>query len=139
MSAPSKMDKGAPEVGESSSSSEVPIPMPPPVASNTLVPSYEVGVMRQSSGYHGVHPYCDVAICSIPRRMVGQPFQEWLAIAHAFCRLPEGDPSCVDISIPDVVKLNVGTVSLECQSGSGINGIDVPVVVVPGLSSLVGS
>ena len=71
--------------------------------------------------------------------MVGQSFQEWLALAHASCRLPEGDPSSVNVSIPNVVELPIGTVGLECQPGSGISGVDVPDIVVPGLLSLVGS
>ena len=51
MSAPSKMDEGAPEVGESSSSSEAPIPILPPVALSTPVPSYKVGVLQRSLGH----------------------------------------------------------------------------------------
>ena len=66
MSAPSKMDKGAPEVGESSSSSEEQIPVPPPVTFNTPVPLYKVGVIQRSSGHRGVHPYHDIAIHSVP-------------------------------------------------------------------------
>ena len=45
MSALSEADEGAPEIGESSSSSKTPIPIPPPVSSGTLVPTYDVGVM----------------------------------------------------------------------------------------------
>ena len=45
MSVPSKMDKGAPEVGELSSSSKALIPIPPLITLGTLVLSYEVGVM----------------------------------------------------------------------------------------------
>ena len=59
MSAPSEMDEGTPEVGESSTSSEAPIPVPLPQPSSTPSPPYKVGVMRQSSGHQGVHPYHD--------------------------------------------------------------------------------
>ena len=51
MSVPSEMDKGSPEVGESSSSSEDPILVPPLITSGSLVLSYEVGVMQRSLGY----------------------------------------------------------------------------------------
>ena len=71
--------------------------------------------------------------------MVGQPFQEWLTITHTSHQLPEGDSLSVDISIPDVIKLSIGTVSLEHQPGSGISGDDVPDVVVLGSLSSVGS
>ena len=50
-SASSKMDEGAPEGGESSSSSEDPIPVLPPISLDTPVLSYEVGVMQRLSGY----------------------------------------------------------------------------------------
>ena len=71
--------------------------------------------------------------------MAGQPFQQWLAIARAACRFPAGDLSGIDVSIPDVVKLDAGVVGMEHQSGSGIIGTDVPVVTVPGLPPLVDS
>ena len=74
------MDEGAPEVGESSASSEAPIPIPPPQPSGTLSPLYEVGVMQRSSGHQGVHPYHDAVFQSIPQRVAGQPFQQWLAL-----------------------------------------------------------
>ena len=44
-SAPSEMDEGAPEVGESSASSEAPILIPPPQPSTTPSPLYKVGAM----------------------------------------------------------------------------------------------
>ena len=62
--------------------------------------------------------------------MAGQPFQQWLALTQAARQFPTGDPSDVDISIPDISELYVGAVSLEHQPGSGIVGTDVPVVVV---------
>ena len=77
------MDEGAPEVGELSTSSEAPIPIPPPQPSSTLSLLYEVGVMRRSSGHQGVHPYHDAVFQSVPQRVAGQPFQQWLAIARA--------------------------------------------------------
>ena len=55
MFAPSEMDKGAPEVGDESLTSEEPIPILLPAASNTLALGYEVGTMRRSSGYPEVH------------------------------------------------------------------------------------
>ena len=112
-SAPSKMDEGVPEVGEASSSSKEPIPVLPPITLDALVPLYEVGVMQKSSGYRGVHPYHSIAIHSVPRQMVGQYFQEWYAITHTSCQLPEGDPSSVDVSIPNTTELHVETVGLE--------------------------
>ena len=51
MSAPSEMDEAVPEVGESSSSEEEQIPVPPPITLDSLVPMYEVSVMRWLSGY----------------------------------------------------------------------------------------
>ena len=51
MSAPSEMDEGTPEVGESSASSEAPILILPPQPLNTLAPMYEVGVLCRLSGY----------------------------------------------------------------------------------------
>ena len=128
-----------PEVGESSSSSEAPIPIPPPMPSNTPVPAYEVGVMQRSSGYQGVHPYHDTVLSSIPQLVDGQSFQQWLALARTARRLPKGDSLDVDVSIPDIVELDVGTIGLEHQSGSGVSGVDVPVVIVPGSLPSIGS
>ena len=71
--------------------------------------------------------------------MASQPFQQWLAIAQAACRLPAGDPLDVDISIPNVIKLNAGTISLEHRSGPGVIGVDVPVVTVLGSLPPIGS
>lgn len=51
MSALSKMDKGAPEVGESLSFLEELILVPPPIAPDSPVLSDKVGVMRQLSGH----------------------------------------------------------------------------------------
>ena len=51
MSAPSEMDEGAPEVGESSASSEAPILVPPPQPLSTPSPLYEVGVMQRLLGH----------------------------------------------------------------------------------------
>ena len=64
--------------------------------------------------------------------MAGQPFQQWLALTRAACQLPTSDPSDVDVSIHDIVKLNVGAVGLEHQSGPGVIGADVPVIAVLG-------
>ena len=66
MSVPSEMDEGAPEVGELPSSSEEPILVPLPNTPDSLVPVYEVGMMHQSSGHCGVHPYCNTAVQPIP-------------------------------------------------------------------------
>ena len=126
------MDEGAPEVRESSASSEAPIPIPPPQPSSTLSPPYKVGVMQRSSGHQAVHPYHNAVFQSVPQRVAGRPFQQRLAITRAAHRLPTGDPSDVDVSIPDIVELDAGVVSMEHQSGSGIVGTDVPVVAVPG-------
>ena len=71
--------------------------------------------------------------------MAGQPFQQWLALTRAACQFPAGDPSGVDVSIPNVVELDAGVVSMEHRSGSGIIGADVPVVAVPGSLPLVDS
>ena len=106
------MDEGAPEVGESSASSEAPIPIPPPQPSSTLSPPYEVGVMRRSSGYRGVHPYNNAVFQSVPRRVAGQPFQQWLALTQAARGLPVGDSSGVDVSVPEVVELDAGVVGV---------------------------
>ena len=46
--------------------------------------------------------------------MVGQPFQEWFNLARAAHQLSEGNLLDVDVSIPNVIKLNVGTIGLEC-------------------------
>ena len=81
MSAPSEMDEGAPEIGESLASSEAPIPVPLPQSSSTPNPLYEVGVMQRSLGHQGVHPYHDAVFQSVPRQVAGQPFQQWLALA----------------------------------------------------------
>ena len=136
---PSEIDEGVPKVGESLSSSEAPIPIPPPRPSNTLAPTYEVGVMRRSLGYRGVHPYCDTVLSSIPQPVDGQSFQQWLALTQTACQLPKGDPSDVDVSLPDTIKLNVGAIGLEHQSGPGISRVDVPVVIVSGSLPLIGS
>ena len=138
-SAPSEMDKGAPEVGESSASSEAPIPIPPPQPSSTLSPPYEVGVMRRSSGYRGVHPYNSAVFQSVPRQVAGQPFQQWLALTQVAHGLPASDSSGIDISVPDVIKLNVGVIGMGHQSGPGVIGTDVPVIAVLGSSSSVDS
>ena len=126
------MDEGAPEVGELSASSEAPIPTLPPQPSSTPSPLYEVGVMRRSSGHQGVHPYHNAVFQSVPRRVAGQPFQQWLALTRAACQLPAGNPSGVDVSVPDVVELNAGIVGVEHRSGPGVIGTDVPVVTVLG-------
>ena len=138
-SVPSEMDEGAPEVGESSASSEAPIPTPPPQLSGTPSPPYEVGVMHRSSGYWGVHPYNNAVFQSVPRRVAGQPFQQWLALTRVAHRLPVGDSSGVDVSIPDVIELNAGVIRVGHRSGPSVIGTDVPVVAVPGLSSSVDS
>ena len=67
--------------------------------------------------------------------MVGQPFQEWYAITHASRRLPKGNPSGVDVSIPDAIEFSAGTVSLEHRLGSGISRADVSDIVVLGSPS----
>ena len=90
-SAPSEMDEGTPEVGESFDSSEAPILIPPPQPLSTPSPPYEVGVMRRSLGHRGVHPYHDAVFQSIPRRVAGQPFQQWLALTRTAHRFPTGD------------------------------------------------
>ena len=71
--------------------------------------------------------------------MAGQSFQQWLALTQAARRVPEGDSSDVDVSISDVIELNVGTIGLEHQPGSGISGTDVSVVTVLGLPPSVDS
>ena len=126
------MDEGTPEVGESSASSEAPIPVLPPQLSSTLSLPYKVSVMRRSLGHQGVHPYHNAVFQSIPQQVAGQPFQQWLALTRAACRFPAGDPLGVDVSIPNVVELDAGVVGMEHRSGSGIVGADVPVVAVPG-------
>ena len=118
------MDEGAPEVGESSASSEAPIPIPPPQPSSTPSPPYEVGVMRRSSGYRGVHPYNNAVFQSVPRRVAGQPFQQWLALTRVARGLPASDPSGVDISIPSVIELDVGVIGMGHRSGPGVIGTD---------------
>ena len=138
-SAPSEMDEGAPEVGESSASSEAPILIPPPQPSSTLSPPYEVGVMRRSLGYWGVHPYNNAVFQSVPRRVAGQSFQQWLALTRVARGLPASDLLGVDVSVPVVVELDVGVIGKGHQSGPGVIGTDVPVIAVPGLSSLVDS
>ena len=139
MSAPSEMDEGAPEVGESSASSEAPIPIPPPQPSSTLSPPYEVGVMRRSSGYRGVHPYNNAVFQSVPQQVAGQPFQQWLALTRAACGLPAGNSLGVDVSVSNIVKLDARVVGVGHRSGSSVIGTDVPVVVVLGSSSSVDS
>ena len=138
-SAPSEMDEGALEVGESSTSSKALIPILPPQLSSTPSPPYEVGVMRRSSGHQGVHPYHNTVFQSVPRRVAGQPFQQWLALTQTAHRFPTGDSSGVDVSIPDVVKFDAGVVRVGHRSGPGIVGTDVPVVAGPGSSSSVDS
>ena len=64
--------------------------------------------------------------------MAGQPFQQWLALTQAAYRLPTGNPLSVDISVPNVIKLDAGVVGVEHRFGSGVVGIDVPVVAVLG-------
>ena len=64
--------------------------------------------------------------------MAGQSFQQWLALTKAACRLPTSDLLGIDISIPDVIKLDAGIVGVGHRSGPGIIGTDVPVVAVPG-------
>ena len=107
------MDEGAPEVGELSTSSEAPIPIPPPQPSSTPSPLYEVSVMQRSSGHRGIHPYHNTVFQSVPQRVAGQPFQQWLALTRAARRFPAGNLSGVDVSIPNVIKLNAGVVSVE--------------------------
>ena len=138
-SAPSEMDEGAPEVGESSASSEAPILIPPPQPSSTPSLPYEVGVMCRSSGHQGVHPYHDAVFQSVPRRVAGQPFQQWLALTRVARGLPTSDSSCVYISVPNVVELDAGVVGVGHRSGPSVIGTDVSIVAVPGLSSSVDS
>ena len=133
------MDEGALEVGESSASSEAPILIPLPQPSSTPSLPYEVSVMRRSSGYRGVHPYNNAVFQSVPQRVAGQPFQQWLALTQAACGLPVGNSSGVDVSVPGIIELDAGAVGVGHQSGPSIIGTDVPVVAVPGLSSLVDS
>ena len=45
----------------------------------------------------------------------------------------------VDVSIPDVIELDVGAIGLEHQSGPGVVGVDVPIVTVSGLPPPIGS
>ena len=125
------MDEGAPEAGESSASSEAPIPIPPPQPSSTPSPLYEVGAMRRSSGHRGVHPYHTAVFQSIPRRVAGQPFQQWLALTRTARRLPAGDSSGVDVSVPDIVELDAGVIGVGHRSGPGVVGDDVHNVAVP--------
>ena len=139
MSAPSEMDEGAPEVGESSTSSKAPIPIPPPQPSGSPSPPYEVGVMRRSSGHRGVHPYHDAVFQSVPRRVAGQPFQQWLALTRTARQFPAGNPSDVDVSLPDAVEFDVGPVGVEHRSGPGIVGVDVPVITMSDSSPLIDS
>ena len=133
------MDEGTPEVGELSASSEAPIPIPPPQPSSTLSPPYEVGVMQRSSGHRGVHPYHDAVFQSVPQRVAGQPFQQWLALTRAARGLPASDLSGVDVSIPNVVELDAGVIGVGHRSGPSVIGTDVSVVAVPGSSSSVDS
>ena len=133
------MDEGAPEVRESSASSKAPILIPPPQPSSTPSPPYEVGVMCRSSGYRGVYPYNNTVFQSVPQQVAGQPFQQWLALTQAACRLPTGNLSGVEVSVPDVVELNAGVVGVEHRSGPSVIGTDVPVVAVPGSLSSVDS
>ena len=70
--------------------------------------------------------------------MVGQSFQEWLALTQAAGGLSEGNLSGVDISIPGSVELNVGAVNLEHRLGSGNSRADIPNVTVLGSLSLTG-
>ena len=71
--------------------------------------------------------------------MAGQSFQQWLALTQAARQLPKGNSLDVDVSIPNVVKLDVGTIGLEHRSGSGVSGTDVPVVAVLSLPPSVDS
>ena len=133
------MDEGAPEVGESTASSEAPIPIPPPQPSSTPSLPYKVGVMRRSLGHRGVHPYHAAVFQSVPRRVAGQSFQQWLALTRTARGLSIGDLSGVDVSVPDVVELDAGVIGVGHRSGPGIIETDVPVVVVPGSSFTIDS
>ena len=71
--------------------------------------------------------------------MAGQSFQQWLALTRTARGLSVGDSLGVDISVPDVVELNAGVIGVGHRSGPGVIGTDVPVIAVPGSSSLVDS
>ena len=95
--------------------------------------------MRRSSGYRGVHPYNNAVFQSVPRRVAGQPFQQWLALTRAARGLPIGNSSSVDVSVPDVVELDAGVIGVGHRSGPSIIGTDVPVIAVLGPLSSVDS
>ena len=76
---------------------------------------------------------------SIPRRVAGQPFQQWLALTRTARGLPVGDSSGVDVSVSDVVELDAGVIGVGHRSGPGVVGDDVHNVAVPGPSSSVDS
>ena len=68
--------------------------------------------MRRSSGHRGVHPYHAAVFQSIPRRVAGQPFQQWLALTRTARGLPASDSSGVDVSVPDIVELDAGAIGV---------------------------
>ena len=64
---------------------------------------------------------------------------EWLALSRVARGLPASDSLGVDVSVPDVVELDVGVIGMGHRSGPSVIGTDVPVVAVPGSLSLVDS